>query len=197
MVGSWTAKARLCTNPSATRFIRRISFRSTAQICFAFGSLRATYRVDVRVSDDIFKQLSEIYRKIRNTTRILLANLGNPEEDFNPDKDMVAFSELLPIDKWIVSRFNSLTDRVRKAYNTYEFHLIYHDMHNFCAIDLSKLYIDITKDRTYVESKNSAARRSAQTAMYYILSGFTRLIAPDPFVYRRGDLAVHAACCFG
>lgn len=136
------------------------------------------YRVDVRVSDDIFKQLSETYRKIRNTTRILLANLGNPAEDFNPDTDMVAFSELLPIDKWIVSRFNALTDRVRKAYNTYEFHLIYHDMHNFCAIDLSKLYIDITKDRTYVESKNSAARRSAQTAMYYILSGFTRLIAP-------------------
>lgn len=136
------------------------------------------YRVDVRVSDDIFKQLSEIYRKIRNTTRILLANLGNPEEDFNPDKDMMPFSELEPIDKWIVSRFNALADRVRKAYNTYEFHLIYHDMHNFCAIDLSKLYIDITKDRTYVQSKDSALRRSAQTAMYYILSGFTRLIAP-------------------
>ncbi len=136
------------------------------------------YRVDVRVSDDIFKQLSEIYRKIRNTTRILLANLGNPEEDFNPDTDMVAMNELEPIDKWIVSRFNALTDRVRKAYETYEFHLIYHDMHNFCAIDLSKLYIDISKDRTYVLNKDSRQRRSAQTAMYYILSGFTRLIAP-------------------
>ncbi|MGN1121470.1 MAG: class I tRNA ligase family protein, partial [Eubacteriales bacterium] len=136
------------------------------------------YRVDVRVSDDIFKQLSEIYRKIRNTTRILLANLGDPAEDFNPDTDMLPFESLEPIDKWIVSRFNALADRVRKAYNTYEFHLIYHDMHNFCAIDLSKLYIDISKDRVYVQSKTSPARRSAQTAMYTILSGFTRLIAP-------------------
>ena len=136
------------------------------------------YTVDVRVSDDIFKQLAEIYRKIRNTTRILLANLGTPEEDFNPDTDMIAFEDLENIDKWIVSRFNSLVARVKKAYNTYEFHLIYHDVHNFCAIDLSKLYIDITKDRVYVESKKSKARRSAQTAMYYILSGFTRLIAP-------------------
>ena len=136
------------------------------------------YTVDVRVSDDIFKQLAEIYRKIRNTTRILLANLGTPEEDFNPDTDMIDFEDLENIDKWIVSRFNSLVDRVKKAYNSYEFHLIYHDVHNFCAIDLSKLYIDITKDRVYVESKKSKARRSAQTAMYYILSGFTRLIAP-------------------
>ena len=136
------------------------------------------YTVDVRVSDDIFKQLSEIYRKIRNTSRILLANMGNPEEDFDPNKDMIPFEEMEPIDKWIVSRFNSLSGRVRKAYNSYEFHLIYHDIHNFCAIDLSKLYIDISKDRVYVESKNSKKRRSAQTAMYYILNGFTKLIAP-------------------
>ncbi len=136
------------------------------------------YRVDVRVSDAIFKQLSEIYRKIRNTSRILLANLGTPEEDFNPNKDMVAPSELMPIDKWIVSQFNALCDRVTKAYNSYEFHLIYHDIHNFCAIDLSKLYIDISKDRVYVESKDSFARRSAQTAMYMVLNGLTHLVAP-------------------
>ena len=136
------------------------------------------YRVDVRVSDPIFKQLSEIYRKIRNTSRILLANLGTVEEDFDPNKDMVNVNDLMPIDKWIVSQFNSLCDRVNKAYDSYEFHLIYHDIHNFCATELSKLYVDISKDRVYVEAKNSPARRSAQTAMYIVLNGLTRLIAP-------------------
>ena len=138
----------------------------------------ADYTVDVRVSDDIFKQLSEIYRKIRNTVRILLANLGDPAEDFDPEKDRVAYTDLEPLDKWILSRFNALTDRVRKAYDSYQFHLIYHDMHNFCAIDLSKLYIDISKDRVYSLAKDDKRRRSAQTVMYDILSGFTRLIAP-------------------
>ncbi len=136
------------------------------------------YRVDVRVSDAIFKQLSEIYRKIRNTARILMANLGTPEEDFNPNTDMVAYDDMLDIDKWIVSQFNALCDRVIKAYNDYEFHIIYHDIHNFCAIDLSKLYVDITKDRVYVTAKDSRDRRSAQTAMYTVLSGLTRLLAP-------------------
>ena len=136
------------------------------------------YRVDVRVSDAIFKQLSEIYRKIRNTSRILLANLGTPEEDFDPNKDMMDLNDLQPIDKWIVSQFNALCDRVKKAYDSYEFHLIYHDIHNFCAIDLSKLYVDISKDRVYVEAKDSEGRRSAQTAMYFVLNGLTRLLAP-------------------
>ena len=136
------------------------------------------YTVDVRASDAIFKQLSEIYRKIRNTSRILLANLGTPEDDFDPKRDMVAVNDLLPIDKWIVSQFNSLCKRVNDAYNSYQFHIIYHDVHNFCAIDLSKLYIDITKDRVYVEAKDSKERRSAQTAMYIVLNGLTRLLAP-------------------
>lgn len=136
------------------------------------------YRVDVRVSDAIFKQLSEIYRKIRNTARILLANLGSSEEDFNPNKDMLPLTELKPIDQWIISQFNALCQRVKNAYDNYEFHLIYHDIHNFCAIDLSKLYVDISKDRVYVESKESKARRSAQTAMYIVLNGLTRLLAP-------------------
>ncbi len=136
------------------------------------------YRVDVRVSDPIFKQLSEIYRKIRNTARILLANLGTIEEDFDPNKDMVDVNNLRPIDKWIVSQFNALVGRVMKAYNDYEFHLIYHDVHDFCAGELSKLYIDISKDRVYVEAKTSEARRSAQTAMYIVLHGLTKLLAP-------------------
>ena len=100
------------------------------------------------------------------------------DEDFDPNKDMMNLSDLKPIDKWIVSQFNALCDRVKKAYDAYEFHLIYHDIHNFCAIDLSKLYVDISKDRVYVEAKDSKDRRSAQTAMYFVLNGLTRLLAP-------------------
>ncbi len=136
------------------------------------------YRVDVRVSDPIFKQLSEVYRKIRNTARIIMANLGTPETDFDPDKDIVAPEELYSIDKWALARLNSLIKTVREAYETYEFHIIFHSINNFCTIDMSKLYIDITKDRVYVENKTSKARRSAQTALYTILSSLTRIIAP-------------------
>ena len=132
------------------------------------------YRVDVRVSDKIFGQLSETYRKIRNTSRILMANLG----DFNPDTDMVPVDELYDIDKWIVSCTNELANTVRQAYNDYEFHIVYHGINNFCTINLSKLYIDITKDRVYVEKKDGKARRSAQTAMYMVLSSLARLVAP-------------------
>ena len=132
------------------------------------------YRVDVRVSDKIFGQLAETYRKIRNTARILMANLG----DFNPDTDMIPVDELYDIDKWIVSCTNDLTNTVKNAYNDYEFHLVYHGINNFCTTNLSKLYIDITKDRVYVEKKDGKARRSAQTAMYMVLSALTRLIAP-------------------
>ena len=132
------------------------------------------YRVDVRVSDNIFKQLSETYRKIRNTSRIILANLN----DFNPDTDMVAIDELYEIDKWALSRLNNLAKVIREGYDTFEFHTVYHSVNNFCTNDLSKLFIDITKDRVYVEKSDSKARRSAQTAMYLIISGMTRLIAP-------------------
>ena len=132
------------------------------------------YTNDVKISKDILKQLSEIYRKIRNTVRILLANLG----DFDPGKDMAAVNDLEDIDKWVLSRYNKLVAGVRRAYDDYEFHFIYHDINNFCTIDLSKLYIDITKDRVYCENAGSKARRRAQTAMYIILDGLTRMIAP-------------------
>jgi len=132
----------------------------------------------VRISQDILKQLAEIYRKIRNTIRIQLANLGKPEDDFDPNKDMVPLDQLEELDKWAVSRLNRLVGRIRNAYDNYQFHLIYHDIHNYCAIDLSKLYIDITKDRLYCERKNDPKRRSAQTAMYLIASSLIRLIAP-------------------
>ena len=132
------------------------------------------YRVDVRVSDLIFKQLSDAYRKIRNTVRILIANLG----DFNPDRDALPFDELYEIDRWIISSMNDLTRDVKKAYDTYEFHVISHGVGNFCTTELSKLYIDITKDRVYTERADSRERRSAQTAMYFVLSGLVRLLAP-------------------
>ena len=132
------------------------------------------YHVDVRVSDAIFKQLSDAYRKIRNTARFLLADLY----DFDPNKDALPFDELYDIDKWILSGLNDLVGVVRRAYDNYEFHLIYHGLNNFCTVDLSKLYIDITKDRVYAEGADSKARRSAQTAMYHIISTMTRLMAP-------------------
>ena len=132
------------------------------------------YTCDARISKDILKQLSDVYRKIRNTVRILLANLS----DFNPDTDSVPADKLQEIDKWALSRLNKLVKDVREAYERYEFHNIYHDINNFCTIDMSKLYVDITKDRVYVERADSEARRAAQTAMYTILSALTRLIAP-------------------
>ena len=136
------------------------------------------YRVDVRVSDPIFKQLSEAYRKIRNTARIIMANLGDPATDFDPNKDMVSLDKLYEIDKWALTELNNLVKTCRDAYNSYEFHIVYHEVCNFCTTTLSKLYIDITKDRVYVEKKDSEGRRAAQTAMYLILSSLTRLIAP-------------------
>ncbi len=132
------------------------------------------YRVDVRVSDPIFKQLSDIYRKIRNTVRILIADLY----DFDPDRDAVAFDQLPEIDRWMIASMNRLTRTVREAYDTYEFHVAYHAVSNFCTIELSKLYVDITKDRVYTELAGGELRRAAQTAMYFVLSGLVRLLAP-------------------
>ena len=147
------------------------------------------YTSDVRISKDILKQMSEIYRKIRNTARILLGNLGDPESDFDPNTDMMDDQELFDIDKWALARMYRLVNRVREAYESYEFHNILHDVHNFCAIDMSKLYIDITKDRLYVEKKRSRARRSAQSAMYKILRSLTLIMAPI-LAYTRRDLDV-------
>ena len=132
------------------------------------------YHVDVRCSDAIFRQLSEIYRKIRNTSRILLANLG----DFNPATDAVAVEQLHDVDKWILARTNELVKACRRAYDDYEFHMAFHAINNFCTNDLSKLYVDITKDRLYTDAKDSESRRAAQTAMYRVVSALTRILAP-------------------
>ncbi|MBR5535263.1 MAG: isoleucine--tRNA ligase [Clostridia bacterium] len=134
----------------------------------------ADYKTDMRISDEILKQLSEAYRKIRNTARYILGNIA----DFNPDCDMVAYSEMDELDKWALNSLNKLVEKVTGAYESYEFHMIYHNIHNFCVVDMSNVYLDIIKDRLYTHKADSKTRRSAQTAMYIILDSLVKLIAP-------------------
>nr|MBQ4317988.1 isoleucine--tRNA ligase [Clostridia bacterium] len=123
------------------------------------------YTNDAKISKDILKQLSEVYRKIRNTARILLADLSG----FNPDTDCVCDCKLEDIDKWALAKLNDLIKSVREAYENYDFHYIYHNINNFCTTEMSKLYIDITKDRMYVEEEAAETRRAVQTVMYRVL----------------------------
>ena len=132
------------------------------------------YHADIRISPDILKQLSEAYRKIRNTARYILGNLNG----FNPDENMVSLDELMPIDKWALAKLNTLIDKVKEAYDKYEFHIVYHAIHNFCVVDMSNFYLDVLKDRLYTEKADSKARRAAQTSIYIILNAMTRMIAP-------------------
>lgn len=132
----------------------------------------ADYTQDMRISKDIMKQLSQAYLKIRNTARYMLGNLC----DFEPDTDAVAVENLMELDRYALYRFNELVKNVRAAYDRYEFHAVYRAVYNFCVVDMSNFYLDIIKDRLYCG--NEAERRSAQTALYSILDGMTRLIAP-------------------
>ena len=132
------------------------------------------YHADIRISKEILKQLSDAYRKIRNTARFLLGNL----DGFDPDRDPVALEDLLPIDRWALHKLDEVNQKVRAGYDAFEFHQVYHTIHQFCVVDLSNFYLDVIKDRLYVERRDSLARRAAQTAMYRILDAMTRLIAP-------------------
>lgn len=132
------------------------------------------YHADIRISKDILKQLSESYRKIRNTARYILGNLY----DFDPEKDSVSVDKLYPIDKWAIVKLNELIKKVKEAYDNYEFHLVYHSIHNFCVVDMSNFYLDVLKDRLYTEKADSEARRAAQTAIYIIVDAMTRMISP-------------------
>ena len=132
------------------------------------------YHVDIRISKDILKQLSEAYRKIRNTARYILGNLN----DFDPDNDSVELSSLLEIDKWAIYKLNELIDKVKAGYDSFEFHQVYHAIHNFCVVDMSNFYLDVLKDRLYTEKSDSSMRRAAQTTMFIILDSLTRMIAP-------------------
>ncbi len=132
------------------------------------------YKTDVRLSNDILKQLSESYRKIRNTARYILGNTA----DFNPDKDSVDYKDMLEIDRWALYKLNELCKKSLEAYRSYEFHSLQHAIHHFCVVDMSNFYLDIIKDRLYTEKADSKARRSAQTAMYKILDSLVKLLAP-------------------
>ena len=131
------------------------------------------YRVDVRISPEIFKQLSQAYLKIRNTCRYILGNLNG----FDPDQP-VPFDQLLELDRWALMRLNRLVEKVLAAYESFEYHLIYHAVYNFCVVDMSNFYLDVIKDRLYAEKSDGLKRRSAQTAMYLVLEGLVKLLAP-------------------
>ncbi len=132
------------------------------------------YRDNIRLSKEILQRLTEAYRRIRNTCRYLLGNLN----DFDPDTDGVPYDQMAELDRWALHQLQALNERVRTAYEDFSFHLVYHNLHNFCVLDLSAFYLDIIKDRLYTSPQKSLIRRSAQTAMNEILQVLVRLMAP-------------------
>jgi isoleucyl-tRNA synthetase len=132
------------------------------------------YREDIRISEEILKRLSEAYRRIRNTFRFILGNL----HDFDPERDTVPYNSLTELDRLTLHRLTKLAKRVLRAYEKFEFHIIYHSVHNFCTVDLSAFYLDIIKDRLYTFKADSAGRRAAQTTIYNVLEHLARLLAP-------------------
>jgi isoleucyl-tRNA synthetase len=132
------------------------------------------YRDDVRLSKDILDRLTEAYRKIRNTVRFLLGNL----DGFSPERDAVPYDRMQEMDRYALVLFRRLAEKVLRAYETYEFHLIFHAVNNFCAVDLSSFYLNVLKDRLYCSKADDPARRSAQTALFEITRGLVTLLAP-------------------
>lgn len=132
------------------------------------------YQSDVRISDDILKQVAEVYRKIRNTFRFLLGNL----DDFKPSENTVAVAELREVDRYMLVKLNDLITKVKEAYETYDFAAVYHAIHNFCTIDLSSFYLDFAKDILYIEGANHEDRRAIQTVLYDVLVALTKLVTP-------------------
>ncbi len=131
----------------------------------------ADYTQDMRISKEIMKQLSQAYLKIRNTARYMLGNL----DGFNPDT-AVAVKDMEALDRWAVAAFNDLVRNVRSGYDAYEFHAVYRAIYNFCVVEMSNFYLDIIKDRLYCG--DDATRASAQSALYRIVDGMTRMLAP-------------------
>ncbi len=135
------------------------------------------YHADIRISKEILKQLSESYKKIRNTARFILGNLDNCD-GFDYDSDAVSDDQLLDLDKWALMKLDELIDKVNTAYDAFDYHIVFHSIHSFCVVYMSNFYLDILKDRLYCEKKDSVERRAAQTVMYRVLSAISRLIAP-------------------
>jgi len=132
------------------------------------------YTQEITVSDEIFKRQADAYRRIRNTSRFLLANING----FNPEKHSVVLDEMIALDRWVVGRAAQLQEEIVAAYEEYEFHQVVHKLMNFCTTELGGFYLDIIKDRQYTGKEDSVARRSCQTAMYLIAEAMTRWMAP-------------------
>jgi len=132
------------------------------------------YQADIPISEEIFQQVSETYRKVRNTLRILLANI----HDFDPAKHAVPHGKLAEIDGWLLSRLQALVAELTDAYENFEFHRVYHLVNGFCAVELSSFYVDVMKDPLYTLAPDSADRRSAQTAIFEVVATLAKLIAP-------------------
>ena len=132
------------------------------------------FSAEMSVSDEILKRTADSYRRIRNTARYLLANIG----DFDPQHHQLDAGQLLSLDQWAVQQAATLQTEIINAYNSYQFHVIYQKIHKFCVLDMSSFYLDIIKDRQYTTKADSVARRSAQTALYHIAQAFTRWLAP-------------------
>jgi isoleucyl-tRNA synthetase len=132
------------------------------------------YQADVKMSDRVMTQLSEAYRKIRNTIRFALGNLN----DFDPSEHAVGNDQLDDLDRWMLERTSDLVKKCREWYAAYEFHRVYHAIHDYCVVDLSAFYYDVLKDRLYTKSANNKSRRSGQTAVWKITGALVRLLAP-------------------
>ena len=132
------------------------------------------YRDDIRISDNILNQLTDAYKKIRNTCRFMLGNLY----DFDPEQDAVPYESMPEIDRFALHNLQELIQKTLNAYELFEFHTIYHALYNFCTLDMSALYLDILKDRLYTSPAGSTERRSAQTVMHNILDTIVKLMAP-------------------
>ncbi len=128
------------------------------------------YTDDVPFSEEMFTRLGDTYRRIRNTLRILLGNMRFDAQMANAEPTLV--------DRWILSRLQQVIAECREAYANYEFHKVYHTLNQFCAVDLSSLYVDITKDRLYCDAPDSPRRRATQQAMRTIFEALTKLLAP-------------------
>ncbi|UTR15170.1 isoleucine--tRNA ligase [Salipaludibacillus sp. LMS25] len=132
------------------------------------------YQADVRVSDDILKQVAEVYRKIRNTFRFLLGNLA----DFDPATNKVAYDKLAEVDQYMLVKLNDLVSDVKKGYEEYQFANVYNKIHNFCTVELSSFYMDIAKDTLYIKHADHISRRRIQTVMYETLTALVKLVSP-------------------
>ncbi|MFA9557381.1 isoleucine--tRNA ligase [Evansella sp. AB-rgal1] len=132
------------------------------------------YQADVRVSDNILKQVAEVYRKIRNTFRFMLGNI----HDFDPAKDAIAFEDMSELDQYMLVKLNNVVRDVRKGYDEYQFGTVYNKVHNFCTIELSSFYMDIAKDTLYIQHADHPERRGIQTVMYETLVTLTKLMTP-------------------